>query len=159
MRREAAAILRLPEARVRCVALDVGGGFGIKGHVYPEDLLIPFLARRLGRPIAWIEDRREHLMCSCHSRDQTHDVAVGFDDDGRILAFRDDFIVDCGAWNPVGAGIAYDTAVHLSGPYKVPAFSAHARIAMTNKVRQGGRIQNFLLCDKRCGMHVAQQRR
>ena len=119
VRREAASVLRLPEARVRCVALDVGGGFGLKGHVYPEDLLIPFLARRLGRPVQWIEDRREHLMCSCHSRDQIHDVEVGFDDDGRILALRDDFIVDCGAWNPIGAGVVYNTAVHLPGPYKI----------------------------------------
>ena len=103
VRREVAAMLRLPEARVRCVALDVGGGFGVKGHVYPEDLLIPFLARQLGRPVQWIEDRREHLMCSCHSRDQIHDVEIGFDDDGRILACRDRFIVDCGAWNPIGA--------------------------------------------------------
>ena len=116
VRREAAAVLRLPEARIRCVALDVGGGFGLKGHVYPEDLLIPFLARRLGRPVQWIEDRREHLMCSCHSRDQTHDVEVGFDDDGRILALRDRFIVDCGAWNPIGAGVVYNTAVHLPAP-------------------------------------------
>ena len=91
VRREAASVLRLPEARVRCLALDVGGGFGLKGHVYPEDLLIPFLARRLGRPVQWIEDRREHLMCSCHSRDQIHDVEVGFDGDGRILALRDRF--------------------------------------------------------------------
>ena len=93
-RREAAAILGLPEARVRCLALDVGGGFGVKGHVYPEDLLIPFLARRLGRPVRWLEDRHEHLLCSAHSRDQLHEVEIGFDDDGRILALRDDFIVD-----------------------------------------------------------------
>ncbi len=85
VRREAAAMLGLPEARVRCVALDVGGGFGVKGHVYPEDLLIPFLARRIGRPVRWIEDRHEHLMCSCHSRDQIHEVEIGFDNDGRIL--------------------------------------------------------------------------
>src|SRR5215467_7249221 len=104
VRREAAAILRLPEARVRCVALDVGGGFGTKGHVYPEDLLLPLLARLAGRPVRWIEDRQEHLVCSCHSRDQLHEVEVGFDAEGRILAFRDDFVVDCGAWNPVGAG-------------------------------------------------------
>ena len=134
VRREAAAVLRLPEARVRCVALDVGGGFGLKGHVYPEDLLIPFLARRLGRPVQWIEDRREHLMCSCHSRDQIHDVEVGFDDDGRILALRDDFIVDCGAWNPIGAGVVYNTAVHLTGPYKIDNMAISARIAATNKV-------------------------
>ena len=133
VRREAAAVLQLPEARVRCVALDVGGGFGVKGHVYPEDLLIPFLARRLGRPVKWIEDRREHLICSCHSRDQIHDVEVGFDDEGRILALRDSFIVDCGAWNPIGAGVVYNTAVHLPGPYKIGAIAIDARIAATNK--------------------------
>jgi aerobic carbon-monoxide dehydrogenase large subunit len=133
VRREAAGVLQLPEARVRCVALDVGGGFGVKGHVYPEDLLIPFLARRLGRPVKWIEDRREHLICSCHSRDQIHDVEVGFDDEGRILALRDSFVVDCGAWNPIGAGVVYNTAVHLPGPYKIGAIAIDARIAATNK--------------------------
>src|SRR6266849_4209737 len=134
VRREAASVLRLPEARIRCVALDVGGGFGLKGHVYPEDLLIPFVARAVGRPVAWIEDRHEHLMCACHSRDQTHDVEVGFDRDGKILAFRDSFLVDCGAWNPIGAGVVYNTAVHLLGPYKIDNFAVRARIATTNKV-------------------------
>ncbi len=133
VRREAAAVLQMPEARIRCVALDVGGGFGVKGHVYPEDLLIPFLARRLGRPVQWIEDRREHLLCSCHSRDQIHDVEIGFDQDGRILALRDGFLVDCGAWNPIGAGVVYNTAVHLPGPYKIDALAIEARIAATNK--------------------------
>ena len=134
VRREVASVLRLPEARVRCLALDVGGGFGIKGHVYPEDLLLPFLARKLDRPVKWIEDRREHLMCSCHSRDQIHDVEVGFDDEGRLLAFRDDFIVDCGAWNPIGVGVVYNTAVHLTGPYKIDNMAISARVAATNKV-------------------------
>ena len=134
VRREAAALLGLPEARVRCVALDVGGGFGGKGHVYPEDLLITFLARRLGRPVRWIEERREHLMSATHSRDQLHDVEVGFDDDGRILALRDDYIVDCGAWNPIGSGVAYNTAVHLTGPYKIENLAASGRIVVTNKV-------------------------
>jgi carbon-monoxide dehydrogenase large subunit len=63
-----------------------------------------------------------------------HEVEVGFDGEGRIVAFRDEFVVDCGAWNPVGAGIAYNTAVHLFGPYKIPNFSAKARIVATNKV-------------------------
>src|SRR5258707_3522536 len=134
VRREAAAVLQLPEARIRCVALDVGGGFGLKGHVYPEDLLIPFVARAVGRPVAWIEDRHEHLMCACHSRDQTHDVEVGFDRDGKILAFRDSFLVDCGAWNPIGAGVVYNNAVHRLGPYRIDNFAARARIAVTNKV-------------------------
>jgi len=134
VRREAAAILGLPEARVRCLALDVGGGFGVKGHVYPEDLLIPFLARRLGRPVRWLEDRHEHLLCSAHSRDQLHEVEIGFDDDGRILALRDDFIVDCGAWNPIGAGVPYNTAAHLAGPYKIEHLAVSGRTATTNKV-------------------------
>src|SRR6266852_4413285 len=134
VRREAAAMLQMPEGRVRCLALDVGGGFGVKGHVYPEDLLIPFLARKLGRPVQWIEDRREHLVCSCHSRDQIHDVEVGFDETGRILALRDDFVVDSGAWNPIGVGVVYNTAVHLIGPYKIDHMTINARVAATNKV-------------------------
>jgi carbon-monoxide dehydrogenase large subunit len=134
LRREAALILALAEERVRVIALDVGGGFGGKGHVYPEDLLVPFLARRLGRPVRWIEERREHFMSATHSRDQTHDVEIGFDDDGRILAIRDDYIVDCGAWNPIGSGVAYNTAVHLTGPYKIEHLAASGRIVATNKV-------------------------
>jgi len=134
VRREVATMLRLPEAQVRCIAPDVGGGFGGKGHVYPEDVLIAFLARRLGRPVRWLEDRREHLMSTTHSRDQWHDVDVGFDGDGRILALRDDYIVDCGAWNPIGSGVAYNTAVHMCGPYKIENFAALGRIAITNKV-------------------------
>ena len=134
VRREAAALLGLPEARVRCIALDVGGGFGGKGHVYPEDLLVTFLARRLGRPVRWIEERREHMMSATHSRDQLHDVEAAYDDDGHILALRDDYIVDCGAWNPIGSGVAYNTAVHLTGPYKIENLAASGRIVVTNKV-------------------------
>ncbi|HKX10920.1 MAG TPA: xanthine dehydrogenase family protein molybdopterin-binding subunit [Stellaceae bacterium] len=134
VRREAAIILRLPESRVRCVAPDVGGGFGVKGHVYPEDLLIPFLARKIGRPVRWIEDRREHFISATQSRDQIHDVEIGFDDAGRILALKDAYLADCGAYNLIGAGVIYNTAAHLLGPYKVEHFSTSARIAATNKV-------------------------
>ncbi|MGC2411847.1 MAG: xanthine dehydrogenase family protein molybdopterin-binding subunit [Stellaceae bacterium] len=134
LRREAAIILATAEERVRVIALDVGGGFGGKGHVYPEDLLIPFVARRLGRPVRWIEARREHFMSATHSRDQLHDVEIGFDDEGHILAIRDGYIVDCGAWNPIGSGVAYNTAVHLTGPYKIPHVAASGRIVATTKV-------------------------
>ena len=134
VRREAAQTLGVPEARVRCIAPDVGGGFGGKGHVYPEDLLMPFLARRVGKPVKWVEDRREHLQAACHSRDQVHEVEVGFDDDGRVLAVRDHFTMDCGAWNPIGVGIPYNTASHLAGPYKIPNLFIEARIVATNKV-------------------------
>lgn len=134
VRRELAYTLGLPEARIRCVAPDVGGGFGTKGHVYPEDLLIPFLAMRLGRPVRWIEDRREHLQSACHSRDQIHDIEVGFDDSGRIIAVLDRFVMDCGAWNPVGVGIPYNTASHLLGPYRVDNLRVEACVVATNKV-------------------------
>src|SRR5215510_10829320 len=134
LRREASAILNLPEGRVRVAAPDVGGGFGVKGHVYPEDLLIPFLARRIVRPVRWIEDRREHFLSATHSRDQIHEVEIGFDEEGRILALRDDFVTDCGAWNPIGAGIIYNTAAHLLGPYKIDAVAISGRLVSTNKV-------------------------
>jgi carbon-monoxide dehydrogenase large subunit len=94
VRREASTVLNLPEARIRCVALDVGGGFGLKGHVYPEDLLIPFLARATNRPIRWIEDRHEHFMCLPISRWDSR--LSRFHDQGRLLAFRDSHR-DCGA--------------------------------------------------------------
>lgn len=171
VRREVARVLGMPETRVRCVALDVGGGFGVKGHVYPEDILLPFLSRKLGRPVRWIEDRNEHLMASCHSRDQIHDVEIGFDGTGRILALKDDFIVDCGAWNPVGVAPFYNTAAHLVGPYKIPAFEASCRIVATNKVpnapyRGAGRPEAVLAMERsidlvaaRLGLEPAEVRR
>ena len=134
VQREIATTLGVPEARVRCIALDVGGGFGVKGHVYPEEMLLPFLARRAGRPVRWVETRREHFASACHSRDQIHEAEVGFDGEGRILALRDRFIVDCGAWNPLGVAVVYNTAAHLAGPYRVPHLEIEARVAATNKV-------------------------
>ena len=134
VRRETATTLGVSESRVRCIALDVGGGFGVKGHVYPEDMLLPFLARRCGRPVRWVETRREHLLCSTHSRDQVHEAEIGFDAEGRIIALRDRFIVDCGAWNPLGVAVVYNTAAHLPGPYRVPHIDIEARVAATNKV-------------------------
>jgi carbon-monoxide dehydrogenase large subunit len=134
VQREIAATLQMAESSVRVVAPDVGGGFGVKGHGYPEDLLIPFLARRAGRPVKWVETRSEHMLSACHSRDQHHESEIAFDDTGRILAFRGTFVVDCGAWNPLGVSVVYNTAAHLQGPYRIPDFSIEARVATTNKV-------------------------
>jgi carbon-monoxide dehydrogenase large subunit len=171
VRREVAATLGLPEAQVRCIALDVGGGFGVKGHVYPEDLLIPFLARRLRRPVKWLEDRHEHLQCSCHSRDQIHDVEIGFDDEGRILAFRDRFLTDSGAFSPIGSGAIYNTIAHLAGPYRIEHFAAEATVVATNKVanapyRGAGRPEAALateraidLVARKLGLEAAEVRR
>ena len=123
----------MPEERVRCIAPDVGGGFGVKGHVYPEDILVAYLARRLGRPVQWVEDRHEHILNSAHSRDNVLDVEVGFDDDGRILAVSNSFVVDSGAYSPVGAAIAGNSIAHMLGPYDIPHYETDCRLVLTNR--------------------------
>ena len=125
--------LRLPEARVRCIAPDVGGGFGVKGHVYCEEIIVPFLARELGRPVAWIEDRQENLLNSTHSRDDIHDAEIVFDDHGVIHALKDDLIVDSDAYAPAGVASMANIAAHICGPYRVPNFEFGATMVVTNK--------------------------
>jgi aerobic carbon-monoxide dehydrogenase large subunit len=95
-------VLGLEPHRVRVIAPDVGGGFGAKLIVYPEDVLIPLLAMRFGRPVRWLEDRVEHMLTATQERTQTHTVEVGFDDEGRVLALRDEFVHDTGADTPRG---------------------------------------------------------
>jgi carbon-monoxide dehydrogenase large subunit len=133
VRREVAKQLNLPEGRVRCIAPDVGGGFGVKGHVYPEDVVIPYLARQLGRPVCWIEDRQEHLINATHSRDDVHDVEAVFDDQGYVLALKDEFIKDSGAYMPVGLGAPSNSATHICGPYHIPNLELTATVVVTNK--------------------------
>jgi aerobic carbon-monoxide dehydrogenase large subunit len=134
VRRQIAAQLHLPEETVRVIAPDIGGGFGPKVFVYPEEILIPFLALQLGHPVKWIEDRREHFVSTAHGRDQVHEVEFGFSDEGRILGLRDRFLLDNGAYNPMGLTDAYNTAAHLQGPYKVPNLSISGACVSTNKV-------------------------
>ena len=134
VRRQIAAQLSLPEETVRVIAPDIGGGFGPKVFVYPEEILVPFLALQLGCPVKWIEDRTEHFISTAHGRDQLHDVECAFDEEGHILAFRDRFLLDNGAYNPMGLTDAYNTAAHLQGPYKVPALSISGTCVSTNKV-------------------------
>lgn len=133
VQREVATRLNIPEARVRCVAPDVGGGFGVKGHVYPEDILIPYLAKRLERPVRWIEDRQEHILNSTHARDDRHDVIVSFNANGRVIAFRDTFEKDSGAYSPVGSGQQWNTVAHLLGPYDIANCEMIGTLVATNK--------------------------
>ncbi|MBI3066258.1 MAG: xanthine dehydrogenase family protein [Deltaproteobacteria bacterium] len=134
VRRQIAAQLDLAEENVRVIAPDIGGGFGPKVFVYPEEILIPFLALQLGRPVQWIEDRSEHFISTAHGRDQLHDIECAFDQEGRILALRDRFLLDNGAYNPMGLTDAYNTAAHLQGPYKIPNLSVSGTCVSTNKV-------------------------
>ncbi len=134
LRRALSRVSRLPEERIRVVAPDVGGGFGTKGVLYPEDLIVGLLAIRLGRPVKWIEDRLEHMQSAIHAREQVHRVRLGVDAEGRITALVDRFVVDCGAFNPLGLVVLYNTIAHLPGPYRVPAFEAEGTGVVTTKV-------------------------
>ena len=129
-----AELLGLPQARVRAIAPDVGGGFGCKALVYPEEILVAHLARTLKRPVKWVEDRSEHFISTIHARDQLHDAEVAFDDEGRILALRDRMLLDCGAWNPISLVTSHNTTSHLMGPYKIPNYRMEAKVVVTNKV-------------------------
>jgi carbon-monoxide dehydrogenase large subunit len=161
VRRQIAEQLGIPEESVRVIAPDIGGGFGPKVFVYPEELLIPFLARKLERPVKWIEDRREHFSSTAHGRDQVHDVEIGFDEQGRIVALRDFFLLDNGAYNPMGLTDAYNTAAHLQGPYRIANFSVTGVCVATNKVpnapyRGAGRPEAVFVIE-RCLDLVARQ--
>jgi aerobic carbon-monoxide dehydrogenase large subunit len=111
-----------------------GGGFGIRGELYPEDVLASLAAIRFKRPVKWIEDRREHLMAANHSREQRHLVRAAFDAEGRLLGFDDEFFHDQGAYiRTHGARVPDLTIGMLPGPYRVPNFRARAHFRLTNK--------------------------
>jgi len=133
VRAEVAKQLKLPEAQVRCIAPDVGGGFGVKGRVYSEEIILPFLARKLRRPMSWIEDRQEHLLNSTHARDDVHEAEIVFDDDGKIVSLKDDLVFDAGAYAPSGIACLANVSTHICGPYRVPNFAFSATAVATNK--------------------------
>src|SRR2546423_718405 len=112
----------------------VGGGFGIRGELYPEDVLVCVAAMRLNRPVKWIEDRREHLIAANHSRQQLHHVRAAIDNEGRILAIDDRYFHDQGAYvRTHAARVVHMTAGILPGPYRVPAYRAVGHFRLTNK--------------------------
>jgi CO/xanthine dehydrogenase Mo-binding subunit len=128
-----AVLFGLPETSVEVIAPDVGGGFGPKIMLfYPDELLVPFAAMQLGRPVKWTEDRAEHFTAVNHERAQVHDVRVGFDHDGVVLALDDDFINDAGAYTPYGIILPLITAAQTTGPYRVPSYRVRFRDVYTN---------------------------
>jgi carbon-monoxide dehydrogenase large subunit len=134
IRQFVADLLDLAPHQVRVIAPDVGGGFGAKLIVYPEDVLIPFIARRVARPVRWLEDRLEHMLAATQEREQEHEVTVGFDDEGRLLALRDRFVHDTGAYTPRGLVVPLLTASMLTGPYKIPAVESTFVSRYTHRV-------------------------
>jgi carbon-monoxide dehydrogenase large subunit len=137
-RRILARQIGLPEASIALVENDVGGGFGARGEFYPEDFLIPFAARRVGRPVKWIEDRREHLMAMNHARESECDIEIACCRDGTILALRGHAATNMGAYlRTNGAVGARNIVQFMSGPYRVPNIDIAVSMWMTNKTPVG----------------------
>ncbi|HET8613978.1 MAG TPA: aerobic carbon-monoxide dehydrogenase large subunit [Actinomycetales bacterium] len=140
VRAAVAAKLGLDLTKVECIAPDVGGGFGVKiVHPWPEEVLVPWAARRLARAgvareVKWTEDRREHFVSAAHERAQQQEVTVGFDDSGRLLAFDFTFWHDNGAYTPYGIIIPIITSTQVVGPYKPGAYRCQYYSMYTNTV-------------------------
>jgi carbon-monoxide dehydrogenase large subunit len=137
-RRAMASMMKLPEEQVDYIEYDVGGGFGARGEFYPEDFLVAYAARRFGRPVKWIEDRREHLLAIGHSRETECDIEFAFDKDGVLLGIRGTIDVDIGAYmRPNGTTPVRNVAQFLSGPYRVPNIQLQAGAHVSNKTPSG----------------------
>ncbi len=128
-----AAALGLPAERVRVTMPDVGGAFGPKGSIYPEEVLVATAALRLGRPVKWIETRREEFLAMGHDRDQVHDARLGLARDGGIVALETTFLADVGAYPVEGSGLTANTVNHMPGPYRVPAYRGAGTSVVTTK--------------------------
>ena len=133
-------LLDMPEHRIRVIAADVGGGFGAKASLYPEEIATCVMARRLGRPIKWIGDRREDLLTTTHAWDEIVEAELGVDRDGAIVGLRAQVTVDVGAYSiyPWTAAIEpVQTISFLPGPYRVPAYRGRTRGVATCKAPLG----------------------
>ncbi len=127
-------LLRLDENQLRVLAPDVGGGFGAKFLLYPEEVTLTAACLKLRRPIRWVEDRREHFLAAIQERDQYWELEVAFDNDGRLLGLRGIMIHDQGAYTPQGINLPYNAATGVPGPYILPAYELRVQVAETNKV-------------------------
>jgi carbon-monoxide dehydrogenase large subunit len=133
-----AALLGMNEDLIHVHAVDAGGGFGVRGEFYPEDFLVPWLARRLRRPVKWTEDRAEHLVAVNHSRQQSHRIAAAFDSGGQITGLRDEIVHDNGAYcRTHGIAVPELTVTMLPGPYRVPAYRGRVQVVLTSKTPCG----------------------
>jgi carbon-monoxide dehydrogenase large subunit len=133
-----APIFGLPLGALRLTEVDVGGGFGVRGELYPEDVLVPLAAMKLGRPVKWIESRRENLMAANHAREVAYDVEIGFERDGRILGLRATIRADIGAYVRTAALVPAEFGASLlPGPYRVPSYACDLWSVVTNKTPAG----------------------
>jgi len=171
LRDATAAALALPAESIRVLVPDVGGGFGPKGDVYPDEILVAAAALRLGRPVRWSESRREDFMALGHDREQVHDARLGLTADGRIAALETSFLADVGAYPAQGDGLTLNTVNHLPGPYRVPAYRGSGNSVVTTKTlnaayRAAGRPEAVFVMERlmdlaarRAGLDPAELRR
>jgi carbon-monoxide dehydrogenase large subunit len=124
--------LGIPENKVRVIMNDVGGGFGQKMFMLPDELAVVVAGRALGRPVKWIEDRRENLMADQHARQDRMTLSVAVDGDGRILGVRGELTEDVGAFAAAGSSTIGFVPMILPGPYRIPKLQFSARAAYTN---------------------------
>ncbi len=154
IRNGTAARLGLSEHQVRVIAPFIGGGFGPKIMMfYPEEMVLPWAAMKLNRPIKWIEDRRENFYATTQERTQVHDAEIAVSRDGRILGLKDDFLHDTGAYDPYGLTLPLNTQCHMMGPYRIDNFTSDCKVVFTNKqiatpVRGAGRPQGIFVIER-----------
>jgi carbon-monoxide dehydrogenase large subunit len=133
-----APIFGIPPGALRLTEVDVGGGFGVRGELYPEDILVPLAALKLGRPVKWIESRRENLMAANHAREVSYAIEMGFGADGRIAGIRTVIHADIGSYVRTAALVPAEFgAALLPGPYRVPNYACDLWSVVTNKTPAG----------------------
>ena len=149
-----AQMLGLLESQVNVIAPFVGGGFGPKIMMfYPEELLLPWAAIRLNRPLKWTEDRQENFYATTQERGQVHDAEMALTRDGRIVGVRDVFLFDTGAYDPYGLTIPINSQCTLLGPYDIPNYESEFTAVFTNKtivtpVRGAGRQHGVFVSER-----------
>jgi carbon-monoxide dehydrogenase large subunit len=133
-----APIFGIPLGALRLTEVDVGGGFGVRGELYPEDILVPLAAMKLSRPVKWIESRRENLMAANHAREVAYEVEIGFDGEGRIVGLRTVIHADIGAYVRTAALVPAEFGASLlPGPYRVSSYACDLWSVVTNKTPAG----------------------
>ena len=153
IRNALAGLFGLGQSQVRVIAPFIGGGFGPKIMFYGEEILVPWIAMRLGRPVKWIEDRYENFFATTQERGQTHESELALAADGTILGVRDRFVHDSGAYDPYGLTVPINSQCTLLGPYRVPSYESEFRVAFTNKpivtpVRGAGRQHGVFVIER-----------